>query len=330
VSTPRSGMVRPGARRNEDAVCRPRAVRAAGGEPRRRGFTLALRGWFAGRGRGAQQEYTIDDLIVLERYDEAAERLREKLKTNPQDLHSHLKLAEVYTQLRHFHSAVDEYAFVADEYAQDGFYDKGIALLTRASKLAPDDLTLRERIEAQQREKSMEHVRVLAIEGLRQTAGQGDGTSALELQRLWHNLAPSTLVQSMSGEQLKRLFATMQLHRVEAGSVVAQEGSREPFVLLIARGVVEATVPIAGGAVMLVREFGPGDIVGEAALLERGGWPADYRVRETVTALQLTRVGLEKCLTGQSDPRGFLELLRGQHHDREVAAAVQTLRGGNR
>jgi hypothetical protein len=291
-------------------------------------FTLDLKGWFVGRGKGAQQAHTIDDLIVLERYDEAAERLREKLNENPQDLHSHLKLAEVYTELRQVHSAVAEYAFVADEYAQDGFYDKGIALLVRASRLAPDDPRLRERIEAQQREKSMEHVRVLAIEGLLQAGGQVDGTSALQLQRLWHNLAPSTLVQSLSGEQLKRLIATMQLHHIEVGSMVALEGSQEPFMLLIARGVVEATVRIAGGAVILVREFGPGDIVGEAALLERGAWPADYRVREAVTALQLTRVGLERCLTGQPDPRGFLELLRGQHNDRDVAAAVHNLRSG--
>jgi len=287
---------------------------------------LALKSWFGGRSKGAQQEYTIDDLIVLERYDEAAERLRGKLKANPQDLHSHLKLAEVYTQLGQAANAVDEYVYVADEYAQDGFYDKGIALLSRASKLAPADVSLRERIEAQQREKSMDHVRVLAIEGLRQSGGQVDGTSALELQRLWHNLAPSTLVQSLPGEQLKRLFAAMQLHHLEAAAVVAQEGSQEPFLLLLARGTVEASVVLAEGAVTPVREFGPGDVMGEAALLERGAWPADYRVGEAVTVLQLTRAGLEKCLVGLADPRGFLELLRGQHLDREVAEAVKSLR----
>jgi tetratricopeptide (TPR) repeat protein len=287
---------------------------------------VALRGWFGGRGKGPQQEYTIDDLIVLERYDEAAGRLRDKLKTNPQDLHSHLKLAEVYTELHQLDRAVDEYAFVADEYAQDGFYDKGIALLSRAAKLSPNDVSLRERIEAQQREKSMDHVRVLAIEGLRQAGGQIDGTSALELQRLWHNLATSPLVQTMPGEQLKRLFAAMQLHRLDTGAVVAQQGSQEPFLLLVARGSVEVTVRLTTGSQALVRELGPGDVMGEAALLERGVWPADYRVGEALTALQLTRAGLERCLVGQSDPRGFLELLRGQHLDRDVAAAVQVLR----
>jgi hypothetical protein len=70
-------------------------------------------------------------------------------------------------------------------------------------------------------------------------------------------------------------------------------------------------------------------VVGESALLERGAWPADYWVREPLTALRLTRDGLEKCLVGNADPRGFLEVLRGQHNDRAVAVSVQTLRGGS-
>src|SRR6202043_3232666 len=111
----------------------------------------------------------------------------------------------------------------------------------------------------------------------RQSGGQAEGTSVLELQRLWHGLARSPLVQTMPGELLWRLFASMQLHRLEAGTVVAHEGSQEPFLLLIARGTVETTVQVAEGAATPVRELGPGDVMGEAALLERGAWPADYR-----------------------------------------------------
>ncbi len=312
-------------------------------------IAVAMKNWFGGKAKGSQQEYTVDDLIVLERYQEAADRLLAKLKINPQDLHSHLKLAEVYTHLQQPGKAVDEYAFVADEYAQDGFYDKGIALLSRAMKLAPNDASLRQRVEDQQREKSLDHVRVLAIEGLRQAGGHLDGASALDLQRLWHNLVASSLVRDLPGEQLKRLFSAMKLYHLDAKSRIVQEGSDEPFLLLLARGLVEATIQVAasaaaaggsggggaagapgmGSATRPVRSFGPGDIVGEAALLERGRWPADYWVREPAAVLRLTREGLEKCLVGNADPRGFLEILRGQHNDREVAAAVRTLRGSH-
>jgi hypothetical protein len=287
--------------------------------------------WFRGGGGGdkqqPQQEYTIDDLIVLERYEEAGERLRAKLKLNPQDLHSHLKLAEVYAQLRQFDKAVDEFGYVADEYAQDGFYDKGIALLSKAQKLAPLDQSLRFRIERIQREKSMEHVRATALEGLRQAGGTQAGTSALELKRLWHHLASGTLVQHLSGEQLKRLFSAMQLIHMKAQETLAEEGSTDAFLLLLIHGVVEASVAGQAGRPLVVRTFTSGDILGEGALLERGAWPATYRVSEAGSALKLVREGLEKTLVGNPDPRGFLEALREQHNDRDIAAAIRRLRG---
>jgi CRP-like cAMP-binding protein len=288
---------------------------------------VALKSWFRGGGdKSAEQGYTIDDLIVLERYEEAAERLRAKLKTNPQDLHSHLKLAEVYEQLQQVGSAVDEYSFVADEYALDGFYDKGLALLSKAFRLAPSDASLRAKIDQLQREKSMEQVRAMAIEGLREAGG--DGTSALELQRLWHNLAGSTLVERLPPEQLKRLISLMEIVHLDANTLLAEEGSRAQELLLIVRGVIEATVSDPWGRESTVRSFTGGDVVGESALLERSAWPARYRVSERATLLRLTRGGLEKALLGNPDPRGFLEVLREQRNDRMVASTVARIRGG--
>ncbi|MDP9121551.1 MAG: cyclic nucleotide-binding domain-containing protein [Acidobacteriota bacterium] len=291
---------------------------------------MAIKGWFRGGGGAKnQQEYSVDDLIVLERYEEAAEMLRGKLKANPQDLHAHLKLAEVWSELKQYEKAVDEYAFVADEYAQDGFYDKGIALLSKAARLAPLDTSLRGRIEKLQREKSMEHVRALAIEGLRQAGGEQAGSSALELQRLWHNLAGTRLVERLPAEQLKRLFSSMELVRLGEHDVVAKEGAADAYLLLIVRGVIDASIAADGQGEVLVRSFGSGDIVGEGALLEHTAWPASYRVSEAATVLKLGREGLEKAMTGCSDPRGFLELLRGQHNDKDVAATARTLRSGS-
>jgi tetratricopeptide (TPR) repeat protein len=294
-----------------------------GGDP-----TVGIKSWFGGGAKQAPQDYTIDDLVVLERYEEAGDRLRARLKTNPEDLHTRLKLAEVYTQLKQYEKAVDEYGFVAEEYASDGFYDKGIALLSKAMKLAPLDSSLRFKIDKLQREKSMEQVRDLALEGLRAAGGQRAGTSALQLGRLWHHLAGSTLVQHLSGEQLKRLFSTMELIELPAGATIATEGSREGFLLLLVQGLAEVSVPANDGRTTVLRSFTSGDMIGEAALLERGAWPADYRVTEPILALKLTREGLEKGLVGNADPRAFLDALREQHNDRDVAASLRRLQAG--
>lgn len=293
---------------------------------------MGIKSWFGGakqeQKQKQDQEYTIDDLIVLERYDEACERLKSRIKLNPNDLHLHLKLAEVYAGLKQYDKAVDEFGFVAEEYAQDGFYEKGVALLSKAQKLAPMDQSLRFRIERIQREQRMEHVRAIAIEGLRQAGGGGQqaGTSAVELKRLWHHLATTHVVQHLNGDQLKRLFSAMELTRLEAGSIVAEEAGRDQFLLLIVTGVVEAFYSETPGKEMALRTFTSGDIIGEGPLLERIGWPAGYRVAEPGTALKLTREGLEKTLLGNPDPRQFLEVLREQHNDRDLAATLRRLR----
>ncbi len=295
---------------------------------------MGIKSWFGG-GKQEQkvkqdQEYTIDDLIVLERYDEACEVLRSRLKLNPADLHMHLKLAEVYANLKQYEKAVDEFGFVAEEYAQDGFYEKGVALLSKAQKLAPMDKSIRFRIERIQREQRMEHVRAIALEGLRAAGGQNAGTSAVELKRLWHHLATTQVVQHLSGDQLKRLFSSMELTRLEANSVVAEEGAADQFLLLIVTGVVEAFYRDGAGGgegrEVTVRTFTSGDILGEGPLLERTTWPAGYRVTEPGNALKLTREGLEKTLVGNPDPRQFLEVLREQHNDRDLAVTLRRLR----
>ncbi len=288
---------------------------------------MALKSWFGGgAAKKAERELTIDDLIVVERYEEAAERLRAKLKNNPDDLHSHLKLAEVYTELKQPERAVVEYGFVAEEYAEDGFYDKGIALLSRAAKLAPNDASVRQLIEKIQREKSLESVRVLALAGLKKAEG-GSATSALELQRLWHHLVNSTLVQHLPGDQLERIFSRMTLGHLAAREVLVAEKSRESVLIIIVRGVIEARIKVAGQDTAL-RSFSSGDILGESVLLEHGEWPAAYVAVEAVTLLRLEREGLEQALVGNPDPRGLLEALREQRTDRAVLALARKLRSG--
>jgi CRP-like cAMP-binding protein len=182
---------------------------------------------------------------------------------------------------------------------------------------------LRAKIEQLQREKSMEHVRALAIEGLRKAGG--DGSSALELQRLWHNLAGTTLVQRLPPEQLQRLISVMHILHLEAGAVLAEAGALQPDLYLVVRGVIDVDAQIPGREAP-VRSFTGGDVIGEAALLELAAWPAKYVVSETAIVLRLSRDGLESALRGNSDPRGFLELLREQRNDREVAQTVRQLR----
>jgi len=295
---------------------------------------MVFKGWFKGATAGdpARQEtdeLTLEDLIVLERYGEAEARLKARLQAEPEDLHGHLKLAEVYTELGRSSDAVDQYIHVAEEYAKDGFYEKGVALLQKAMKVNPGEETLRTKMYSLERAKGLEHKREAAAEGLRLTRvpGGGTGTAVLQLERAWHQLATSPLVERLTTEHLRRLFGAVEMLRCEEGERVAERGSDRAELWIPMTGSLCAVLVRDDGRETDLRRFGPGAVVGEGVLFERGRWPAGYRVAEAGLFLRLDRAGLEHALLGNSDPRGLIEALRCDGNDRDIAAAVARLEG---
>ncbi len=292
---------------------------------------MVFKGWFKGSQGNepsrAADELTIEDLIVLERYAEAEERLKSSLKADPDDLHAHLKLAEVYTGLGRGESAAEQYGFVADGYAEDGFYDKGIALLAKAMKLSPADQALRHKLYAFERAKGLEHKRAAAVEGLRSNRlpGVGSGTQILRVQRYWPQLAVSPLLQRIGADQLRRLFSGIEPVRLDPGTELVARGSDRQALWIVVNGAVQVVLERPDGSTTELRRFGPGDIVGEAALFNHEPWPASYWVAEPSLLLLLDRTGLEHTLAGNSDPVGFLEALRCDGNDADIARIVAQL-----
>ncbi len=285
-----------------------------------------------GRGRKRQpdsdeRELTIEDLITLERYEEAEEKLKTRLKIVPKDLHAHLRLAEVHVALKNVHKALDEYIFVADSQADDGFFDKAIAVLSKAAKLAPGDEMLPKRLEKYKRMKQLEKRRQLAVEGLlsnTSTRKQAAGNQKLEIELLWNKIAKSHLVEKLSAENLKKLFSVMKMVHARTGKVLAESGSQVPVMYLVVDGVVEAYAEVNRRQVA-IRSFSTGDLIGDSALLERKAWPAQYKVTDAATLFQLDRQGLEDVMVGNEDPIAFLSVLRLQANDRDVAVSIQRL-----
>lgn len=276
------------------------------------------------------RDLTVEDLIVLERYEEAIDRLEQRCKEVPTDLHAHLRLAEVLAQVGKGAKALDQFLFVADSYTDDGFYDKALALLGKITRLAPGDETIRHKMARIQRLKSLEHSRVLAIEGLVEAQKERDPlsrTSPVEVERIWQGLATTPIVERLSGEQLKRLFAGCELWTVEKGFVVAATGSQEEFLAILVSGMIEAVAHSETGQAFQLRVFQTGDIFGERAILEHKPWPATYRALDAARMVRVTKAGLEQAMLGNPDPRSLLEALRSQHFDREIAAAVQKIAG---
>lgn len=267
-----------------------------------------------------QRDYTIDELIILERYDEAVLKLKAKMKVKD-ELHDHLKLADCYAQLREINAAIDEYVYVGEEFARDGFFEKAIALLNRAQKIAPLDETLPQKIERIEQMRRLEQSRAMAVEGLtKRRAAHVDTVtpSVVEFQALWSVVSKTPLIRRLGGEQLRLLFASVEIRYTEVEDLVTARGKIDETLFIVAKGLLAANA--ADGYEL--RRFGPGDIFNESGLFERKASPADITVLERGAVLALNRAGLEACLTGNPDPRTFLALLRDQDTDRALSTML--------
>lgn len=274
------------------------------------------------------KELTIEDLIVLERWDEAIGRLHQRVEINPNDLHAHLRLAEVYVSAGQPARALDEFYFVADSYNDDGFYDKAIALLSKIARLAPGDSAFEGRIRRAQQLKELEHRRTLAMEGLMAAQEEKNPLSRLSLieaQILWQGIQSSDFVGRLAGDQLRRLFECSVLVEPSRGTILAERGSKKELLYIFAGGEAEALLDTGNGNPIQLRTFAVGDIIGDRSLFEHQPWPATYRVTIEGRLFRLDPDGLQKALTGNPDPRALIDALRARRSDHDVAAAVRKL-----
>jgi len=282
---------------------------------------------FGKKDGSSEQQYTIDDLIVLERYADAEQRIQEELRFRSNDLNLHLKLADVYVGLRHIGKAIDEYGFVADKYAADGFHDRAIAVLSKARRLNPMEDSLAIKMEKFETQRKLEHSRTLALEGFTQGlhAKEGGGTAVMEFQNVWRSLSKGRILRELSAEQLKLLFQGVTVVYFNPGQTVIERGSRDEVLFVVCIGDVAAIHTDGKGDTTELRVFASSNVIGEGALFEHQPWPATFKAKSKATLLRLTPHGLQICLTGNPDPRGFLDLMRREQNDREMATVVARL-----
>ncbi|HVS65795.1 MAG TPA: cyclic nucleotide-binding domain-containing protein [Thermoanaerobaculia bacterium] len=281
-----------------------------------------IKSWFKRDGR----ELTVDELIVLERYEEAESRLRSLLRRGTEDAHTRAKLAEVLSALGRSSEAVAEYSYVADLYRDDGFHDKAAAMLLRAIKLDPKSEELRRQLTRIEREKSSARNRQQALEALRQASEAPDSAKMhfVELQYLWARLSDTPFFSELPAEQIPFLLKNLRFLRLTPDEIVKERGDESPALIMVAAGGVETRV-LRGERKISVSSHGVGEIIGESSLFEHKPWPADTLTIEPATILELTRERLEGALAGNPNPRALIVALRAQENDLKIRTWIKEL-----
>lgn len=289
---------------------------------------MALKDWLRKKQDSEERDYTADELVALDRYEEAKALLLERLRYYPKDLNAHLKLADVYRHMDDGASCKQEFLYVASAYAADGFYDKARAVFTKVNRIFPGEIDVEMRMEALQRAKRLDYSRDKARAGLLSHGRLEDtatGRMTVEFEQVWDQLLNTSLVDQISSDDFTRLFENVKLRRIPADTVVVEAGPKPEALYIIVKGELDARALDQQGHLITLKSFAPGEIVGDSVLFEHAGWPAQYYCGLDTILLELQREGAEQLIRGHSDPKRLLDVLRAQGNDHATVRAVQHL-----
>lgn len=99
-------------------------------------------GWF----KGAAKEESVDDLVARREFGKAADLIREQLRKTPRDQRLRQHLADTLALGGHNVEAISLLRELADEYVEEGFVAKGIAVLKKIQKIDPSDTTVEHKL----------------------------------------------------------------------------------------------------------------------------------------------------------------------------------------
>jgi CRP/FNR family transcriptional regulator, cyclic AMP receptor protein len=142
-------------------------------------------------------------------------------------------------------------------------------------------------------------------------------------------LATVPLLEGREEADLVELARVLRRRMVREGEILWRQGDDAREMVFIVEGGVSASLDVPGDRVVEIGRAGPGEIVGEIALLDGGGHTMSVRVTETATVLALGRVDFAALLARQ-DPSAFrlkrrlASLLTARHRNqlRHLAASL--------
>lgn len=117
-------------------------------------------------------------------------------------------------------------------------------------------------------------------------------------------LAGVPLLEGSEQADLAELARVVRRRRVQEGELLWRQGDEARELIFIVEGEVSAELLVAGGRPVEIGRAGPGEIVGEIALLDGGEHTLSVRATGPLTALGLGRADLGALLARQ-DPMAF-------------------------
>jgi len=118
-------------------------------------------------------------------------------------------------------------------------------------------------------------------------------------------LAGVPLLEGREEADLAELARVMRRRTVQQGELLWRQGDDAQEMVFVVDGVLSASLQLPGNRSVEIGSAGPGEAVGEIALLDGGGTTMSVRATETATVLALGRMDFA-ALLAPLDPPAFM------------------------
>src|SRR5262245_42200569 len=112
-------------------------------------------------------------------------------------------------------------------------------------------------------------------------------------------LATVPLLDGQEEADLVELARVMRRRTVREGETLWRQGDHAREMLVVVDGAVSASLNVTGNRAVDIGRAGPGDTVGEIAMLDGDGHTMSARATETATVLALSRPDFLAMLAGR-------------------------------
>jgi CRP-like cAMP-binding protein len=127
-------------------------------------------------------------------------------------------------------------------------------------------------------------------------------------QEIQNHLKKTSLFKGLSNDMLNELAQTTTTRKLEAGEILMRKGEEADSLFIINEGWFKIVTVDKKGDELIINKCGPGEIIGEMALLDSGTRSASVVALENSEALELKREAFQAVI--DSHPEVSLSIIR--------------------
>ncbi len=247
-------------------------------------------------------------LINKKRYPKAIKVLREQLAVRPENVHLRQRLADVLVLAGDGDGALKILNKMVDEFAEEGFDAKAIAVLKKMQRIDPERREIEEKLAGliKRRDRGVwERVGNAELPG--ETGTSPSPTAAISLKLPAVQRSP--LFATFSAQELLAVIRGLSLLTFEPGEIIVSEAEPGDSLFVVAGGSVRIYVRARTGRNHQVRVLDQGEFFGEISLLSGKPRSATITAATPTEILELDRRTLDAIVVSHPDvPRVIREV----------------------